>query len=74
MLLTPSLWCDDTMFAGLAGACLPQGTQVRHRREICLDAHRPYQQPLRESEVVLGPELIVRQSAPRTHDPNKQRG
>ena len=27
-----------------------------------------------QSEVVLRPELIVRQSAPRTHDPNKQRG
>ena len=74
MLLTPSLWCDNTMFAGLAGDCLPQGTQVRHWREICLDAHRPYQQPLRESEVVLRPELFVRQSALRTHDPNKQRG
>jgi LacI family transcriptional regulator len=62
--------CDDIMFAGLLSPAL---TTIRvHKYEIGASAARMLLDRIRgrrgESEVLLRPELIVRESAPRTED------
>jgi DNA-binding LacI/PurR family transcriptional regulator len=63
--------CDDIKFVGLISPALttlrvPKYDISARSARMLLDRIRG-----RESEVLLRPELIVRESAPRTHDPSR---